>query len=72
MVKEYGPTLGISKEIHAMKYRNDGEDFRSAMIRVADTLKDNVFHYEEVKDALLHQKFPDNLWNRVPAVRHTW
>ncbi len=57
MVKEYGPTLGISKEIHAMKYRNDGEDFRSAMIRVADTLKDNVFHYEEVKDALLHQKF---------------
>lgn len=57
MIKEYGPTLGVSKEIHAMKYRHEGEDFRSAMIRVADALKDDVYHYEEIKDAFLHQKF---------------
>ncbi len=57
MSKEYGPTLPISESIHSLKYRHEGEDFRSAMIRVADALKDDVYHYEEIKDAFLHQKF---------------
>ncbi len=33
---EYGPTLAISKEIHAQKYRSDGETFKDAMTRVAE------------------------------------
>jgi ribonucleoside-diphosphate reductase alpha chain len=53
----YGPTLAISEEIHAMKYRGEGETFREAMIRVADSLSDNKEHYEKLKDILLHQRF---------------
>ncbi len=36
---EYGPTLPISEEIHAMKYRSKGETFKEAMTRVAEALK---------------------------------
>jgi len=55
--KKYGPTLRISDEIHAMKYRAKGESFREAMIRVADTLKDNEDHYLKFKDILLNMRF---------------
>lgn len=55
--KKYGPTLGISEEIHAMKYRSRGESFRDAMVRVADALKDTDAHYLELKDILLNQRF---------------
>ncbi len=34
-METYGPTLPISEEIHAMKYRSKGETFREAMTRVA-------------------------------------
>lgn len=53
----YGPTLPISQEIHAMKYRSQGESFKEAMIRVADTLKDDEDHYKAVKAILLDQRF---------------
>lgn len=55
--KEYGPTVPISKEIHAMKYRSKGETFREAMIRVADALKDSTDHYLAFKDILLDMRF---------------
>jgi ribonucleoside-diphosphate reductase alpha chain len=55
--KEYGPTLPVSKEIHAMKYRSAGESFREAMTRVADALKDSSEHYNHFRDILLHQRF---------------
>lgn len=55
--KEWGPSLGISKEIHQMKYRSKGESFKEAMIRVADTLKDNEEHYKAFKDILLNMRF---------------
>lgn len=55
--KKYGPTLRVSDEIHAMKYRAKGESFREAMIRVADTLKDNEEHYLKFKDILLNMRF---------------
>ena len=54
---EYGPTLGISQEIHAMKYRSKGESFKEAMTRVADTLKDNEEHYRQFREILLNQRF---------------
>lgn len=55
--KKYGPTLAISEEIHAMKYRSKGESFRDAMVRVADALKDDEEHYLNLKDIFLHQRF---------------
>lgn len=55
--KKYGPTLAISEEIHAMKYRSKGESFRDAMVRVADALKDSEEHYLNLKDIFLHQRF---------------
>ena len=55
--KKYGPTLSISEEIHAMKYRSKGESFKGAMIRVADALKDNEEHYLQFKEVLPDQRF---------------
>lgn len=55
--KEYGPTLEISKEIHAMKYRSEGETFKEAMVRVANALKDDDEHFLKMKDILLNQRF---------------
>lgn len=57
MKNTYGPTLGISEEIHKMKYRGPNETFKEAMTRVADALKDNPEHYDQFRDVLLHQRF---------------
>ena len=57
MKNTYGPTLGISEEIHKMKYRGPNETFKDAMTRVADALKDNPEHYNKFRDILLHQRF---------------
>ena len=53
----YGPTIRISEEIHAMKYRGDGESFKQAMARVADALKDSEPHYRAFKEILYNQRF---------------
>lgn len=53
----YGPTLPISQEIHAMKYRGEGETFKEAMARVANALSDNEEHFLAVKDILYGQRF---------------
>lgn len=53
----YGPTLPVSEEIHAMKYRTKGETFKEAMTRVADALKDDEDHYKDFRQALLEQRF---------------
>ena len=53
----FGPSLPISEEIHAMKYRADGEDFKQAMARVAHALKDSEPHYRAFKDILYDQRF---------------
>lgn len=55
--KEYGPQLPIARDIHALKYRSKGETFKQAMVRVADSLKDNEEHYRNFKHLLLEQKF---------------
>lgn len=54
---EYGPTISISEEIHAQKYRSEGETFREAMTRVAETLKDNEPHFNQFRTILYHQRF---------------
>lgn len=57
MKNTYGPTLGISDEIHAMKYRSKGETFKEAMTRVADSLKDNEDHFINFRHILYNMRF---------------
>lgn len=57
MNKVYGPTLRISEEKHAEKYRLAGESFYEAQTRFANTLKDSPEHFELLKDVLLNQRF---------------
>lgn len=53
----YGPTIGISEEIHAMKYRSKGESFKAAMTRVAEALQDDEAHFREFRDILYDMRF---------------
>jgi ribonucleoside-diphosphate reductase alpha chain len=53
----YGPTLPISEEIHSMKYRGEGESFKEAMTRIANTLKDNEEHFDKFRDILYDMRF---------------
>lgn len=53
----YGPTLPISEEIHAMKYRSKGESFREAMNRIASALSDDTEHYYAFREILLDMRF---------------
>jgi len=55
--KTYGPTLPISEEIHATKYRQDGETFREAMGRIANVLSDDSDHFSKFRNILLDQRF---------------
>ena len=57
MKNEYGPTLPISEEIHAMKYRSEGETFTEAMTRVAEALKDDESHFNNFRTILYNQRF---------------
>lgn len=57
MTKHYGPTLPVSDEIHAMKYRGKGETFKEAMTRVADSLKDSDDHFNNFRDILYDMRF---------------
>ena len=53
----HGPTLAFSEELHAEKYRGEGESFREAMNRVASALQDDPAHYREFRDILLDMRF---------------
>jgi ribonucleoside-diphosphate reductase alpha chain len=53
----YGPTIGISEEIHAMKYRSKGETFKDAMTRVAGALQDDGPHFNEFREILYDMRF---------------
>lgn len=57
MSKIYGPVTPVCDEIHAARYRMPGEDFRSAMTRVASALSDNQKHFNATRDLLLEQRF---------------
>lgn len=53
----YGPTLPISQETHAEKYRLPGETFEAGMERVASGLSDGGSHLTELRSILLDQRF---------------
>lgn len=56
-MNEYGPTLEISKQTHAAKYRQPNESFYDAMCRLAGALKDDEYHRTELKKILLDMRF---------------
>ena len=70
---KYGPTLSISEEIDRTKYRQEGEDFYNKVVRIAATLKDSKYHFEELKTALLNQRFipAGRVQNAIGAARQT-
>lgn len=55
--KVQGPTVPFSQEIHAEKYRGEGEGFREAMNRIASALQDNDEHFHAFRDILLDMRF---------------
>jgi ribonucleoside-diphosphate reductase alpha chain len=52
-----GPSQPHSEQVHAEKYRGDGESFREAMGRIASGLADGDDHYQEFRDILLNMRF---------------
>jgi ribonucleoside-diphosphate reductase alpha chain len=52
-----GPTIPFSEQVHAEKYRGEGESFREAMNRVASALSEGEEHYHIVRDILFDMKF---------------
>lgn len=57
MTRPTGPQLPFSDELHAGKYRAEGEGFREAMNRVAAGLKDDDAHFHSLRDVLLDMRF---------------
>lgn len=55
--KMHGPQVPYSQELHAQKYRGEGESFREAMNRIAATLKDSDEHFADFRDTLLNMRF---------------
>jgi len=52
-----GPTVPFSEELHAQKYRGEGESFREAMTRVASTLSNNKEHFQNFRNILMNMRF---------------
>lgn len=53
----YGPKTPFSDDVHARKYRGEGEGFRDAMGRIAGALKDDDAHFQELREILLDMRF---------------
>jgi len=52
-----GPSQPHSEQVHAEKYRGEGESFRDAMGRIAQGLADDSEHYQQFRDILLDMRF---------------
>lgn len=57
MQVKYGPTLPISEEIHATKYRSIGETFEDGVNRLSSTLSDSDDHRRALSDIFLNMRF---------------
>lgn len=56
-MKMIGPTVTACEQVHAMKYRQDGETFRDAVNRVANSLKDNDAHFHKFREIVGDMRF---------------
>ncbi len=52
----YGPRTPYSEELHATKYRADGETFDDYCVRYARVAADDEFHFRHLLDGLRHQR----------------
>lgn len=52
-----GPQTEAADDLHAMKYRSQGETFREAMNRMASTLADNDDHFRNLQRIFQTQSF---------------
>ena len=52
-----GPQTRLSQEVHATKYRMEGESFKEAQNRFAATLTDTPEQFYEMREILLEQRF---------------
>lgn len=52
-----GPELPFSRELHAQKYRSEGESFRERMNGLASGLAEDHEHYMEFREILLEMRF---------------
>ena len=48
-----GPQLQFSDQLHGEKYREEGEDFREAMNRIAFALKGDDEHFKKFRSIIL-------------------
>jgi len=53
----YGPQTFACDQVHAEKYRGEGESFREAMSRIASALSDSDAHYHALREILLSMRF---------------
>ena len=69
----FGMETKLAEEIDTQKYRQEGEDFYTKCVRIADALKDNNLHFEYFKDMLLNQRFlpAGRVQNAMGASRQT-
>ena len=69
----FGMETQLAEEIDTQKYRQEGEDFYTKCVRIADALKDNQLHFEYFKDMLLNQRFlpAGRVQNAMGASRQT-
>lgn len=54
---QYGPMTEFSDNMHAQKYRAEGESFHEAMVRIASHLADDQAHYDKFLSSLLNMRF---------------
>ncbi len=57
MSKVYGPTLSFSEQVHAEKYRGEGESFKEAMSRFAGAVTDSKEHFHGFREPMLDMRF---------------
>ncbi len=53
---QHGPQSAFAQELHAEKYRGEGESFREAMQRIASALSDGDAHYRSFREILLDMR----------------
>jgi len=52
-----GPTLAVSDQMHQLKYRGEGENYRAAVNRMADAMKGSSKHFYAMRDILGDMRF---------------
>lgn len=52
-----GPTNPVSEQLHAEKYRSEGESFRAAVNRLAGVLCDSQLHFYEIREIIGDMRF---------------